>query len=253
MPKKTTPNKSQCEVHSESEEDDEDDDKPQSCIYCMKKILCVPQNSKKVCVACGQHKVKCEYFDKTAWAVMEGSQKIVESLRELVELKERLEAGRLEAIWHNLQMCLRQLKQKSKGVEVPADVEKQIQAEHGLVQSTLKDHTEDITEQMDDIQACTAWNNNGLPKINASGSPPQVASQGTKRKGDEERDHAEGSSDYFRGMRKSCLFVPALWKFCDLLTAATLLTLDLAIRVTTSATIHHTILIIIGNNANKKI
>ncbi|KIJ39988.1 hypothetical protein M422DRAFT_257301 [Sphaerobolus stellatus SS14] len=213
MPKKPTPKKSNCEVHLESEEDDEDDDKPQSCIYCVKKkIPCVPQCGKKVCIACGQRKMKCKFFNKTAWAVMEESQKVADSVWELVELEEQREAGHLEEIWHNLQMCLRQLEQKavadsvtvdarvlqllelkSRGIEVPADMEKWIWAERGLVQSTLKDHTEDITEWMDEIQVRTAWTQNDLPKINTEEAPPQAASQGTKRKGDEDRDCMEGN------------------------------------------------------------
>ncbi|KIJ34475.1 hypothetical protein M422DRAFT_263443 [Sphaerobolus stellatus SS14] len=175
-----TPKKFQHDLLLESEEgegeEEEEDDSPQSCIYCMKKkIPCVPQNGKKVCVACGRHKMKCEYFDKTAWAVMEGSKKISESIRELVNLEKPQEAGHLEVVWHDLRMFLIEVEQKavadsvaadtrvlqllelkSKGVSVPEDLEKWIRAECGLVQEILKENTEDLTEWMDHIWKCTA-------------------------------------------------------------------------------------------------
>ncbi|KIJ34522.1 hypothetical protein M422DRAFT_263286 [Sphaerobolus stellatus SS14] len=182
MPKKPTPKKSKHDVPSESEgeegegEEEDEDDSPQSCIYCVKKkIPCVPQNGKKVCVTCGQRKMRCEYFDKTTWAVMEGSKKILESVRELANLEKWREAGCLEVVWHDLRMFLIEVEQKaaadsiaadarvlqllelkSKGVSVPEDLEKRIRAERGLVQQTLKENTEDLTERMDHIWKCTA-------------------------------------------------------------------------------------------------
>ncbi|KIJ42200.1 hypothetical protein M422DRAFT_254589 [Sphaerobolus stellatus SS14] len=190
-PRKVTPRKSQTEVQSESEED-EDEDKPQ-CIYCMKKnITCVPQVGKK-----------------TAWAVMDGSQKVADAVRELVEMEKRQKAGRLEVVWHDLRMFLIQVEQKaavdsvavdarvlqklelkSKGVEIPVDIEKRIRAECNLVQKTLEENTEDLTERMDSIWKCMAWTNNGLYQFKdptpPPAPPPPVAVQGTKRKNDEE-------------------------------------------------------------------
>ncbi|KIJ51638.1 hypothetical protein M422DRAFT_243946 [Sphaerobolus stellatus SS14] len=156
---------SQPENQSESEDEEVEKEKPQ-CIYCVKKnITCVLQVGKKVCVACGQRKMKCEYFDKTAWAVMDGSQKVADAVRKLVEMEKCQEAGRLEVVWHDLRMFLIQVEQKaavdsvavdarvlqmlelkSKGVEIPADIEKRIRAECNLVQKTLEDNTEDLTE-----------------------------------------------------------------------------------------------------------
>ncbi|KIJ25878.1 hypothetical protein M422DRAFT_273109 [Sphaerobolus stellatus SS14] len=203
-PKKITPKKSQHEVRSESEED-EDEDKPQSCIYCMrKKIQCVPQAGKKVCVACGQHKMKCEFFDKTAWAVMEGSKQMVESVWELAGLERRWDAGRLKVIWHDHQRFMIEIEQwaaadarvlkllelKSKGVEIPEDLEKRICTERDLVQGTHMEQLEDLTRRMDNIQKCTAWTKNGLPRLNPE--VPPVAAQGIKRKGDNEGDRMEG-------------------------------------------------------------
>ncbi|KIJ45784.1 hypothetical protein M422DRAFT_250578 [Sphaerobolus stellatus SS14] len=190
-PKKLTPKKSQHEVLLESgeeevEEEDEDD-LPQSCIYCVKKkILCVPQNGKKVCVACGRRKMKCEYFDKTTWAVMEGNKKISESVRELVNLEEQQEASCLEVVWHDLRMFLIEVEQKAAADSIVADA-RVLQLLELKSKGTLKENTEDLTEQMDHIWKCTAWTNNGLYEFGKDTPPPVwVAVQGTKRKGDNE-------------------------------------------------------------------
>ncbi|KIJ26423.1 hypothetical protein M422DRAFT_272467 [Sphaerobolus stellatus SS14] len=119
-PRKVTPKKSQPEVRSESEEDDED--KPQSCIYCVKKkIPCVSQTGKKVCVACGKRKMKCEFFDKTAWAVMDGSKQIADAMRELVGLERRREAGRLEGVWYGHQRFMMEVEQRAATDSAAAD------------------------------------------------------------------------------------------------------------------------------------
>ncbi|KIJ35013.1 hypothetical protein M422DRAFT_262738 [Sphaerobolus stellatus SS14] len=209
-PRKVTPKKSQTEVQSESE-GEEDEEKPQ-CVYCVKKnIPCVPQAGKKVCIACGKRKMKCEFFDKTAWAVMDGSKQISDSVRELVGLERRREASRLEGVWYDLQRFLVEVEQraamdsaaadakllqllelKSKGVEIPEDLEKRIRMERGLVQDTLKEHTADLTERMDALQKHTAWTGNGLPSVNQESTPvPPAAVQGTKRKNDNEGNHVE--------------------------------------------------------------
>ncbi|KIJ34403.1 hypothetical protein M422DRAFT_263546, partial [Sphaerobolus stellatus SS14] len=106
-PKKTTPKKSQPKNQLESEDEEVEAEK-QQCIYCVKKnITCVPQVRKKVCIACGRHKMKCKYFDKTAWAVMDGSQKVADAVRELVEMEKCKEAGCLEVVWHDLGLGVR--------------------------------------------------------------------------------------------------------------------------------------------------
>ncbi|KIJ31495.1 hypothetical protein M422DRAFT_266873 [Sphaerobolus stellatus SS14] len=213
MPRKVTPKKSQPEVQSESEDEGEEDEEKLRCIYCVKKnIPCVPQAGKKVCVACGKRKMKCEFFDKTAWAVMDGSKQIADSMWELVSLERRREAGRLEGVWYDLQRFLVEVEQwvamdsaaadakllqllelKSKRVDIPVDLEKWICMERGLVQDMLKEHTTDLTERMDALQKCTAWAGNGLPRINQESTPvPLAAIQGTKRKNDNEGNHAEG-------------------------------------------------------------
>ncbi|KIJ54951.1 hypothetical protein M422DRAFT_241037 [Sphaerobolus stellatus SS14] len=208
-PRKVTPKKSQNEVRSESE-GEEEEEKPQ-CIQCVKRnIPCVPQVGKKVCIACRKRKMKCEFFDKTAWAVMDGTKQVVEAVRELAGLGRRREAGRLEVIWHEHQRfvmeietratadlgavdarMLQLLELKSKGVEIPEDLENRIHAERDVIQCTFKEQLEDLTARMDNIQKCTAWTKNGLLKLTPA--VPPAAVQGTKRKGDNEGDRVEGS------------------------------------------------------------
>ncbi|KIJ22630.1 hypothetical protein M422DRAFT_276909 [Sphaerobolus stellatus SS14] len=213
-PRKVTPKKSQPEVRLESEGEGEENEEKLRCICCIKKnIPCVPQVGMKVCIACGKCKMKCEFFDKTAWAIMDGSRQITDSVQELVGLERRREAGRLEGVWYDHQRFMMEVEQraamdsaaadakmlqllelKSKGVEILADLEKWIRMEHGLVQDTLKEHTEDLTERMDAIQKRTAWTKNRLPKLNQESTPvPLAPVQGIKRKGDNERNRAEGS------------------------------------------------------------
>ncbi|KIJ43099.1 hypothetical protein M422DRAFT_253596 [Sphaerobolus stellatus SS14] len=179
-PRKVTPRKPQTEVWSGSE-GEEDEEKPQ-CVYCIKKkITCVPQAGKKVCVACGRRKMKCEFFDKSSWAVLDGTKQVVEAVRELAGLERRRDASQLEMIWHDHQRyimeietqaaadssavdarVLQLLELKSKGIEVPEDLEKRIRAERNLIQATYKEQLNDLTGQMDNIQKCTAWAKNGL-------------------------------------------------------------------------------------------
>ncbi|KIJ49042.1 hypothetical protein M422DRAFT_246827 [Sphaerobolus stellatus SS14] len=117
-PKKTTPKKSKCDVRSESEgeeEPEEPEERPE-CIYCVqKKIKCVPLDGRKVCAACHKRKVKCEFFDKTAWAVMDGSEKVAEAVRELTRLERRQTASLLEKSWYDMDLCALNLEQTGSG------------------------------------------------------------------------------------------------------------------------------------------
>ncbi|KIJ29680.1 hypothetical protein M422DRAFT_268910, partial [Sphaerobolus stellatus SS14] len=84
---------------SDSEEEKEDSDEaPPSCVECLRKrITCVPQPGKKrSCMACYKRKIRCDFLDKTAWAVLEGSKKMAESVRELAGMEKRREYFRLE-------------------------------------------------------------------------------------------------------------------------------------------------------------
>ncbi|KIJ40001.1 hypothetical protein M422DRAFT_257063 [Sphaerobolus stellatus SS14] len=185
-PKNPTPKKSKCDVHSESEEEEEeedDDNKPQSCIYCVKKkIPCVPQNGKKVCVACTRCKMRCEFFDKTTWAIMEGSEKVAEAVWEMTKLERHRTASLLEKSWYDLDICALNLEQtvdrdlmeadgkvltlldlKSRGVEILPEVEKRIMTNRESIVVSYTTHMEHIFTRMNLIQKRMGWTKNGLP------------------------------------------------------------------------------------------
>ncbi|KIJ36961.1 hypothetical protein M422DRAFT_260594, partial [Sphaerobolus stellatus SS14] len=201
-PKKTTPKKSKCDVRSESEEAEESEAPEEStehpaCVYCVqKKIKCQPLAGRKVCAACHKRKVKCEFFDKTAWAVMDGSEKIV------------------EASWYDLDICALNLEQtvdrdlmeadgkvltlldmKSRGVEIPADVEKRVMANRGSIVASYTTHMEHIFTRMNLIRKRTAWTKNDLPESTIgepeAGPSSRAEESGNKRKAEEDEGHAE--------------------------------------------------------------
>ncbi|KIJ51573.1 hypothetical protein M422DRAFT_244740, partial [Sphaerobolus stellatus SS14] len=154
-PKKVTPKKSKRDVRSESEDEEvfEESEERPACVYCVqKKIKCVLLDGWKVCAACHKRKVKCEFFNKTAWAVMDGSEKIAEAVRDMTRLERHRTASLLEKSWYDLDICALNLEQtvdrdlmeadgkvlslldmKSRGVEIPADVEKRIMANRGSI------------------------------------------------------------------------------------------------------------------------
>ncbi|KIJ43452.1 hypothetical protein M422DRAFT_253334, partial [Sphaerobolus stellatus SS14] len=146
----------------------------------------------------------------TAWAVMDGSKQVVDAVWELAGLGRHQEAGQLEVIWHDHQRfmmevekratadlsavdtrMLQLLELKSTGIEIPEDLETRIRTERDVIQCTLNEQLEDLTVRMDSIQKHTAWTKNGLPRLTPE--VPPAATQGTKRKGDNEGDRAEGS------------------------------------------------------------
>ncbi|KIJ24079.1 hypothetical protein M422DRAFT_275237 [Sphaerobolus stellatus SS14] len=135
-PKKPTPKKSSCEVPSESEEEMMMQTNPSPAYISSRR---------RRSHACPRTARRC-----------------------LRQLEQKAAADSAAADTRVLQL----LELKSKGVEIPVDLEKRVQVEHGLVQSTLKEHTEDITKWMDEIQAHMAWTKNGLPRISNDDSPP---------------------------------------------------------------------------------
>ncbi|KIJ47011.1 hypothetical protein M422DRAFT_249317 [Sphaerobolus stellatus SS14] len=172
--KEVGPSGSQTEVLSESEED-EDEDKLQSCIYCMKKkIPCVPQTGKKVCVACRKHKMKREFFDKTAWAVIDGSKQVVDT-RFMMEVELRATVNLSASDARLLQL----LELKSKGIEIPEDLETRILAEHEVIQRTLNEQLEDLTMQMDSIQKGSSG---GCTRDQKEGDNEGDRTEGSKKK-----------------------------------------------------------------------
>ncbi|KIJ28331.1 hypothetical protein M422DRAFT_270401, partial [Sphaerobolus stellatus SS14] len=101
-----TPRKAAIVPPSDSKEEKEDgDEAPQSCVECLRKrIPCEPQPGKKrSCKACHKRKIHCDFLDKTAWVVLEGSKKMAESVRELAGMEKRREYFRLELKWYELQ------------------------------------------------------------------------------------------------------------------------------------------------------
>ncbi|KIJ35997.1 hypothetical protein M422DRAFT_261762 [Sphaerobolus stellatus SS14] len=190
---------SKCEVHSESEEEEEEDnDKPQSCIYCVKKkIPCMPQNGKKVCVTSVHEKV-------------------AEAMRELTKLEWCRTASLLEKSWYDLDIYTLNLEQtvdrdlmevdgkvltlldmKSRRVEILPEVEKRIMTNHGSIVVLYTTHMEHIFEWMNLIQKRTVWTKNGLPDStlgeSVAGPSSCVEASGNKRKAEESESHAEES------------------------------------------------------------
>ncbi|KIJ32890.1 hypothetical protein M422DRAFT_265225 [Sphaerobolus stellatus SS14] len=203
-PKKVTPKKSKRDVRSESEDEEEFEESEErpACVYCVqKKIKCVPLDSRKVCAACHKRKVKCEFFDKTAWAVMDGSEKIAE-------------APLLEKSWYDLDICTLNLEQtvdrdlmeadgkvlslldmKSRGMDIPADVEKRIMANRGSIVASYTIHMEHIFTRMNLIRKRTAWTKNDLPESTIgepeAGPSSRAEDSGNKRKAEESGGRAE--------------------------------------------------------------
>ncbi|KIJ44851.1 hypothetical protein M422DRAFT_251839 [Sphaerobolus stellatus SS14] len=210
-PKKITPKKSKRDVHLESEEEEEEEESEEcpACVYCMqKKIKCVLLDDWKVCTACHKRKVKCEFFDKTTWAVMDGSEKIAEAVQDLTRLEWHRTASLLEKSWYDMDIYALNLEQtvdrdlmeadgkvltlldmNSRGVEIPADVEKRIMSNWGSIVASYTTHMEHIFTRMNLIWKRTVWTKNDLPE-STIGEPEtdpsnRMEESGTKRKAEE--------------------------------------------------------------------
>ncbi|KIJ46802.1 hypothetical protein M422DRAFT_249537 [Sphaerobolus stellatus SS14] len=120
--------------------------------------------------------MKCEYLDKTAWAVKEGAENITETVREMCKLERCRTASLLEKSWYDLDICAFNLEQmvdrdlmeadgkvlalldmKSRGVEVPPGLEKRIMANRGSIVASYTTHMEHIFLRMNTIKKRTAW------------------------------------------------------------------------------------------------
>ncbi|KIJ42197.1 hypothetical protein M422DRAFT_254579 [Sphaerobolus stellatus SS14] len=114
---------------------EEEYEEPSMCIYCIQK--------KIKCESLDKHK----FFDKTTWAIIDGSQKISESMWELLTLEKWCAASLLQRSWYELDICalnlewavdqdlmevdgrvIKLLDLKSRGVEILAELEKQVLA-----------------------------------------------------------------------------------------------------------------------------
>ncbi|KIJ32973.1 hypothetical protein M422DRAFT_265158 [Sphaerobolus stellatus SS14] len=144
---------------------------------------------------------------------MDGSAKIVEAVRDLTKLERRRMAGLLEKSWYDLDICALNLEQtvdrdlmeadgkvltlldmKSRGVEIPADVEKRVMANRGSIVASYTTHMEHIFTRMNLIRKRTAWTKNDLPESTIGepeeGPSSRVEESGNKRKVEESENRA---------------------------------------------------------------
>ncbi|KIJ42190.1 hypothetical protein M422DRAFT_254566 [Sphaerobolus stellatus SS14] len=200
---KRTPRKAANVPPSDSEEEKEDSDEASpSCVECLrKKIACIHQPGKKQsCMGCYKSKIHCEFLDKMAWAVLEGSKKMAESVRELAGMEKRREYFRLELKWYELQhfsfdlqrtgeldaavadfRLLQMLNLKSQGLDIPEDLEEQFLTERLNIEIRVREHVDTVEKSMDEIQ-CEA----GFSLL--SGEPADSPTPSGKRKADDEEE-----------------------------------------------------------------
>ncbi|KIJ23339.1 hypothetical protein M422DRAFT_276105 [Sphaerobolus stellatus SS14] len=206
MPRKS-PRKAANIPPSDSEEEKEEvDEAPPLCVECLrKKIACVPQPSKKwSCMGCYKSKIRCEFLDKTAWAVLEGSKKMAESIRELAGMEKRSEYFRLELKWYELQRfsfnlqrtgeldaaaadfrLLQMLNLKGQGLDILEDLEERFRTECLNIEIRVRECVDTMEKSMDEIWCEAGFR---LP----SGEPADSPTPSGKRKvNDEEEDETE--------------------------------------------------------------
>ncbi|KIJ47561.1 hypothetical protein M422DRAFT_248550 [Sphaerobolus stellatus SS14] len=203
-----TPRKAAIVPPSDSEEEKEDgEEAPPLCVECLRKrIPCVPQPGKKrSCKACHKRKIRCDFLDKTAWAVLEGSKKMAESVRELAGMEKRREYFRLELKWYELQRysfdlqrtgeldaaaadfrLLQMLQLKGQGLDIPEDLEEQFRMERLNIEMRVRERVDAVEKNMDEVRREAAFR---LP----SGEPADLPTPSGKRKAnDEEEEETEG-------------------------------------------------------------
>ncbi|KIJ36965.1 hypothetical protein M422DRAFT_260611 [Sphaerobolus stellatus SS14] len=201
-----TPRKSMNVILSDSEEEKKNSNEaPPLCVECLrKKIPCVPQPGKKrTCMACYKHKIHCKFLDKTAWAVLEGSKKMAEAIRELAGMEKQGETFRLELKCYELQhftfdlertgkldvavadfRLLQMLNLKSQGLDVLEDLEEWFCMEHVDIEIRVWECMEAVMQHMAEI-----WERTGLDLL--GGGPPDSPIPFGKRKAIEEEDNEE--------------------------------------------------------------
>ncbi|KIJ33677.1 hypothetical protein M422DRAFT_264295 [Sphaerobolus stellatus SS14] len=160
-------------------------------------------------------KVRCEFLDKTVWAVLEGSKKMAEAIRELAGMEKRREYSQLELKWYELQhftfdlqrsgeldvaaadyRLLQMLNLKAQGLDIPADLEEQFHTEHVDIEMKVREHVEAVMQCMEEIRG-----NTGLDLL--GGGPPDSLTPFGKRKAvDEEDDEEQEEKEEHAGRRK---------------------------------------------------
>ncbi|KIJ42209.1 hypothetical protein M422DRAFT_254607 [Sphaerobolus stellatus SS14] len=145
-----------------------------------------------------------------------------ESVWELLTLEKWCAASRLQRSWYELDICalnlewavdqdlmevdgrvIKLLDLKSRGVEILAELEKQVFANQGSIVASYTVHMEHVFEWMNASQKQMAWTKNGLLDSRMSESGEDFSScmeiLGNKRKAKESGDCVEG----IRRRRKS--------------------------------------------------
>ncbi|KIJ22364.1 hypothetical protein M422DRAFT_277235 [Sphaerobolus stellatus SS14] len=189
-----TPRKAAIVPPSDSEEEKEDgDEAPPS------------PAKKRSCKACHKRKIRCDFLDKTAWAVLEGSKKMAESVRELAGMEKRREYFRLELKWYELQRysfdlqrtgeldaaaadfrLLQMLHLKGQGLDIPEDLEEQFCMEHLNIEMRVREHVDAVEKNMDEVRREAGFRL-------LSGEPADSPTPSGKRKAnDEEEEETEG-------------------------------------------------------------
>ncbi|KIJ51805.1 hypothetical protein M422DRAFT_244169 [Sphaerobolus stellatus SS14] len=167
-----TPRKAANVPPSDSEVEKEDgDEAPPLCVECLrKKIACVPQPGKKR-MACYKCKIRCDFLDKTAWAVLEGSRRMAESVRKLAGMEKRREYFQLELKWYELQRysfdlqrtgeldtaaadfgLLQMLHLKGQGLDIPEDLEERFRTERLNIEIRLRERVDAVEKSMDEVR-----------------------------------------------------------------------------------------------------
>ncbi|KIJ30051.1 hypothetical protein M422DRAFT_268512 [Sphaerobolus stellatus SS14] len=162
-PKKTTPKKSKRDVRSESEEEEEFEESKErpACVYCVQKKINLLEKS---------------WYDLDICAL---------------NLEQTVDRDLMEADGKVLSL----LDMKSRGVEIPVDVEKRIMANRGSIVALYTTHMEHIFTRMNLIRKRTTWTKNDLPE-STIGEPETDPSNhaeesGTKRKAEESGGRTE--------------------------------------------------------------
>ncbi|KIJ51250.1 hypothetical protein M422DRAFT_244432 [Sphaerobolus stellatus SS14] len=171
---------------SDSEEEKENgDEAPPSCMECLrKKITCI----------------RCDFLDKTAWVVLEGSRRMAESVWELAGMEKRREYFRLELKWYELQCysfdlqwteeldvaaadfrLLQMLHLKGQGLDIPEDLEERFRTERLNIEIRLWEHVDTMEKSMDEVRREAGFR---LPSREPADSPTPSG----KRKADDEED-----------------------------------------------------------------
>ncbi|KIJ27805.1 hypothetical protein M422DRAFT_270995 [Sphaerobolus stellatus SS14] len=207
MPRRTPRKAANVPLSDSKEEKEDGDEAPPSCVECLRKrIVCVPQPGKKrSCMACYKHKIRCDFLDKTVWAVLEGSRRMAESVRELAGMEKRREYFRLELKWYELQRysfdlqrtgeldaaaadfrLLQMLHLRGQGLDIPEDLEERFRTERLNIEMRVRERVDTVEKCMDEVRREGGFI---LPSGESANSPTL---SGKRKANDEEEEETEG-------------------------------------------------------------